>query len=140
MRTRHHFRHWRRILLRPRGIIRARGLPRRWRSASTSTAIPGQSGALLVTLSRSLANGLRTATSDPYPTYARLYLPSRQIYFKNQQSPAGSSHPVHLPLQDVLSIVIDSFTSATERHIEVDLFSSIIRFLSDVMFFPFLGR
>ncbi|GJE92585.1 proteasome subunit [Phanerochaete sordida] len=42
-----------------------------------------------------------------------------QIYFKNQQAPVGSSHPVHLPLQDVLSIVIDSFTSATERHIEV---------------------
>ena len=118
MRTRHHFRHWRRVLLRPRGIIRARGLPCRWRSASTSTAIPGQSGALLVTLSRSPANGLRTAASDPYPTYARFYL-LLQIYFKNQQSPAGSSHPVHLPLPDVLSIVIDSFTSATERHIEV---------------------
>ncbi|EKM49857.1 uncharacterized protein PHACADRAFT_265596 [Phanerochaete carnosa HHB-10118-sp] len=42
-----------------------------------------------------------------------------QIYFKNQQAPADSPHPVHLPLQDVLSIVIDSFTSATERHIEV---------------------
>ncbi|KIP02977.1 hypothetical protein PHLGIDRAFT_95356 [Phlebiopsis gigantea 11061_1 CR5-6] len=42
-----------------------------------------------------------------------------QIYFKNQQPPAGSSHPVHLPLPDVLSIVIDSFTGATERHIEV---------------------
>ncbi|KAJ3486727.1 hypothetical protein NLI96_g4014 [Meripilus lineatus] len=42
-----------------------------------------------------------------------------QIYFKNQTAPAGQSHPTHLPLQDVLSIVIDSFTSATERHIEV---------------------
>ncbi|CCL99528.1 uncharacterized protein FIBRA_01546 [Fibroporia radiculosa] len=42
-----------------------------------------------------------------------------QIYFKNQTPAAGSSHPTHLPLNDVLSIVIDSFTSATERHIEV---------------------
>ncbi|KAI0088629.1 proteasome subunit [Irpex rosettiformis] len=42
-----------------------------------------------------------------------------QIYFKNQQAPAGQSHPLHLPLSDVLAIVIDSFTSATERHIEV---------------------
>jgi len=42
-----------------------------------------------------------------------------QIYFKNQLPPSGQSHPLHLPLSDVLSIVIDSFTSATERHIEV---------------------
>lgn len=31
----------------------------------------------------------------------------------------GTSHPAHLPLPHVLSLVIDSFTSATERHIEV---------------------
>ncbi|KAI0070388.1 proteasome subunit [Panus rudis PR-1116 ss-1] len=42
-----------------------------------------------------------------------------QIYFKNQQQTPGQSRPLHLPLPDVLSIVIDSFTSATERHIEV---------------------
>jgi len=42
-----------------------------------------------------------------------------QIYFKNQTAAPGLSHPAHLPLPDVLSIVIDSFTSATERHIEV---------------------
>ena len=42
-----------------------------------------------------------------------------QIYFKNQQAATGQSHPKHLPLSDVLQIVIDSFTSATERHIEV---------------------
>ncbi|TFY66000.1 hypothetical protein EVG20_g5089 [Dentipellis fragilis] len=42
-----------------------------------------------------------------------------QIYFKNQQAAPGQTHPSHLPLPDVLSIVIDSFTSATERHIEV---------------------
>jgi len=42
-----------------------------------------------------------------------------QIYFKNQTPARGVSHPSHLLLPDVLSIVIDSFTSATERHIEV---------------------
>ncbi|KZV67924.1 N-terminal nucleophile aminohydrolase [Peniophora sp. CONT] len=42
-----------------------------------------------------------------------------QIYFKNQVAPPGQAHPTHLPLQEVLNIVIDSFTSATERHIEV---------------------
>jgi len=42
-----------------------------------------------------------------------------QIYFKNQVAAAGSPHPQHLPLLDVLSLVTDSFTSATERHIEV---------------------
>ncbi|KAH7885069.1 nucleophile aminohydrolase [Phlebopus sp. FC_14] len=42
-----------------------------------------------------------------------------QIYFKNQQAAPGTSHPTHLPLSTVLEIVIDSFTSATERHIEV---------------------
>lgn len=42
-----------------------------------------------------------------------------QIYFKNQTPAPGTSHPAHLPLADVLALVIDSFTSATERHIEV---------------------
>jgi len=42
-----------------------------------------------------------------------------QIYFKNQTPTLGTAHPVHLPLPIVLSLVIDSFTSATERHIEV---------------------
>ncbi|SJL07127.1 related to PRE7-20S proteasome subunit(beta6) [Armillaria ostoyae] len=41
------------------------------------------------------------------------------IYFKNQTPAPGTSHPAHLPLTDVLALVIDSFTSATERHIEV---------------------
>ncbi|KAJ7650423.1 nucleophile aminohydrolase [Roridomyces roridus] len=42
-----------------------------------------------------------------------------QIYFKNQTPAPGTTHPAHLPLSHVLSLVIDSFTSATERHIEV---------------------
>ncbi|KAF9805021.1 hypothetical protein IEO21_09220 [Rhodonia placenta] len=42
-----------------------------------------------------------------------------QIYFKNQTPAPGTPHPTYLPLPDVLAIVIDSFTSATERHIEV---------------------
>ncbi|KAJ6544812.1 nucleophile aminohydrolase [Mycena vulgaris] len=42
-----------------------------------------------------------------------------QIYFKNQTPAPGTSHPAHLPLPHVLALVIDSFTSATERHIEV---------------------
>jgi len=41
-----------------------------------------------------------------------------QIYFKNQK-PASGPHPTHLPLQRVIALVTDSFTSATERHIEV---------------------
>ncbi|KAF8319730.1 N-terminal nucleophile aminohydrolase [Clavulina sp. PMI_390] len=42
-----------------------------------------------------------------------------QIYFKNQVPAAGTSFPKHLPLADVVSLITDSFTSATERHIEV---------------------
>lgn len=42
-----------------------------------------------------------------------------QIYFKNQTPAPGTSFPQHLPLNTVLSLVIDSFTGATERHIEV---------------------
>ncbi|CAE6459190.1 hypothetical protein ACGC1H_005759 [Rhizoctonia solani] len=38
-----------------------------------------------------------------------------QIYFKNQQG----THPAYLPLPHVLGLVTDSFTGATERHIEV---------------------
>ena len=48
---------------------------------------------------------------------------SLQIYFKNQTPAAGTSFSKHLPLSTVLSLVIDSFTGATERHIEVCLFS-----------------
>lgn len=54
-------------------------------------------------------------------TYTR-FCHLSQIYFKNQQAAPGQSHPLHLPLSDVLAIVIDSFTSATERHIEVGVF------------------
>ncbi|KAG8983598.1 Proteasome subunit beta type-6 [Tulasnella sp. 427] len=42
-----------------------------------------------------------------------------QIYFKNQTPSLDAPFPRHLPLSHVLSIVTDSFTSATERHIEV---------------------
>ncbi|KAF8828057.1 hypothetical protein HHX47_DHR4000832 [Lentinula edodes] len=42
-----------------------------------------------------------------------------QIYFKNQVPQPGHPHPQHLPLTTVIQLVIDSFTSATERHIEV---------------------
>ncbi len=49
-----------------------------------------------------------------------------KIYFKNQTPAQASPHPAHLPLPDVLSIVIDSFTSATERHIEVRFHSPTI--------------
>jgi 20S proteasome subunit beta 6 len=42
-----------------------------------------------------------------------------QIYFKNQTPATGAQFPKHLPLTSVLPLVIDSFTSATERHIEV---------------------
>ena len=61
--------------------------------------------------------------SDSYPTYTRS--PPYQIYFKNQVPASGSAFPKHLPLQDVLSLVTDSFTSATERHIEVCVFSDL---------------
>lgn len=51
---------------------------------------------------------------------------ARQIYFKNQQPiPGGPPHPVHLPLSRVIALVTDSFTSATERHIEVSAHSSV---------------
>ncbi|KAJ3815066.1 nucleophile aminohydrolase [Lentinula lateritia] len=42
-----------------------------------------------------------------------------QIYFKNQVPQPGHPHPQHLSLMTVIQLVIDSFTSATERHIEV---------------------
>ncbi|TIA69901.1 hypothetical protein E3P77_02812 [Wallemia ichthyophaga] len=44
-----------------------------------------------------------------------------QIYFRNQQpaDPTNPPIPGTLPLDNVLAIVTDSFTGATERHIEV---------------------
>jgi len=42
-----------------------------------------------------------------------------QIYYKNQTPDPSAPFPAHLQLPHVLSIVVDSFTSATERHIEV---------------------
>ena len=44
-----------------------------------------------------------------------------QVMFKNLNAPDGSPipEPGHLPLDQTLRIVMDSFTSATERHIEV---------------------
>lgn len=44
-----------------------------------------------------------------------------QVMFKNQNSTpeAKIPEPGHLPLPQALRIVMDSFTSATERHIEV---------------------
>lgn len=42
-----------------------------------------------------------------------------KIYFKNQTPAPGTTHPAHLGLEHVLALVTDSFTSATERHIEV---------------------
>jgi 20S proteasome subunit beta 6 len=44
-----------------------------------------------------------------------------QIYFKNQTAAPGAEPfvPGRLPLATVLGLVVDSFTSATERHIEV---------------------
>ncbi|WFD28856.1 proteasome endopeptidase complex [Malassezia nana] len=44
-----------------------------------------------------------------------------QVMFKNLNSTDGSPlpEPGHLPLNKTLRIVMDSFTSATERHIEV---------------------
>ena len=44
-----------------------------------------------------------------------------QVMFKNQMPTPETSipEPGHLPLPHALRIVMDSFTSATERHIEV---------------------
>ncbi|KAJ9124040.1 hypothetical protein QFC22_000833 [Naganishia vaughanmartiniae] len=44
-----------------------------------------------------------------------------QIYFKNQTLAPGAEPfvPGRLPLSTVLSLVVDAFSSATERHIEV---------------------
>lgn len=47
---------------------------------------------------------------------------AKQIYFKNQTPSLGTPFPKHLSLATVLSLVIDSFTGATERHIEVCFF------------------
>lgn len=61
--------------------------------------------------------------ADIVPVLVFWYIISHtlQIYFRNQTPAPGTSHPAHLPLAHVLSLVIDSFTSATERHIEVGL-------------------
>ena len=50
-----------------------------------------------------------------------MYQLTRQIYFKNQTPEPGAAPliPGNLPLATVLGLVVDSFTSATERHIEV---------------------
>ncbi|KAM6494255.1 20S proteasome subunit [Amanita muscaria] len=42
-----------------------------------------------------------------------------QVYYKNQTAGQDESFPTHLPLPSVLKLVVDAFTSATERHIEV---------------------
>lgn len=44
-----------------------------------------------------------------------------QIYFRNQTTAPGAEKPIpgNLPLATVLSIAVDSFTSATEREIRV---------------------
>lgn len=44
-----------------------------------------------------------------------------QIYFRNQTTAPGAQKPIpgNLPLATVLSIAVDSFTSATEREIRV---------------------
>lgn len=44
-----------------------------------------------------------------------------QIYFRNQVPEPGAAPliPGNLPLSTVLGIVTDTFTSATERHIEI---------------------
>lgn len=44
-----------------------------------------------------------------------------QIYFKNMTFAEGAEKPTpgELPLEKVLSLIMDTFTSATERHIEV---------------------
>jgi hypothetical protein len=54
-----------------------------------------------------------------FPPLCLSLLELPQIYFKNQIAAPGTSFPKHLPLTDVVSLVTDSFTSATERHIEV---------------------
>ncbi|KAJ7200321.1 20S proteasome subunit [Mycena pura] len=42
-----------------------------------------------------------------------------QIYFKNQTPSPGSTQPTHLPLSRVLSLSLDSFKKAADRHIQV---------------------
>lgn len=46
---------------------------------------------------------------------------TNQIYFRNQTTAPGAEKPIpgNLPLATVLSIAVDSFTSATEREIRV---------------------
>lgn len=87
-------------------------MPSRGRGPVARTAVLGQSGACFVR--SKLSTSANRSFTDFYPLSCIL-----QIYFKNQTAAVGQSHPTHLPLPDVLAIVIDSFTSATERHIEV---------------------
>ncbi|THU87380.1 N-terminal nucleophile aminohydrolase [Dendrothele bispora CBS 962.96] len=42
-----------------------------------------------------------------------------QVHYRSQRSAHGSSRPTQLPLSNVLSLVMDSFASATERNAEV---------------------
>ncbi|KAG8736568.1 Proteasome subunit beta type-6 [Ceratobasidium sp. 414] len=66
--------------------------------------------------------GLRDGWSyiiPPVTSFLRQSSSFSPIYFKNQQG----VHPQHLPLPHVLALVTDSFTSATERHIEHHTFS-----------------
>ncbi|KAF5361293.1 hypothetical protein D9758_010297 [Tetrapyrgos nigripes] len=41
------------------------------------------------------------------------------VHYKNQRSTHSSSRPTQLPLSSVLSLVMDSFVNASERHVEV---------------------
>jgi len=55
------------------------------------------------------------------PSIRLVVADTAQIYFRNQTPAPGAEKlmPGNLPLATVLGIVVDSFTSATERHIEV---------------------
>jgi hypothetical protein len=65
--------------------------------------------------------------TDKFPdSIFKLSVDADQIYFKNQTPAPGKVHPTHLPLHEVLALVIDSFTSATERHIEVRPLRSVM--------------
>src|ERR1700722_17256759 len=98
------------ILVRSSRVVRERNVSLCWRCAIAHPAILRQSGAAIrVTLSFLSAQ----AKID------FLFFEIVQIYFKNQAPAPGTSHARHLPLREVVSIVIDSFTGATERHIDV---------------------
>jgi hypothetical protein len=113
------FRYRRRLLLRSCGILRARDMSCCGSGTVSRTAFPRQPGEY--TAVELIAPLPCVSPISPRkksgPLANSLFLD--KIYFKNQTPAQGSPHPAHLPLPDVLSIVIDSFTSATERHIEV---------------------